>query len=139
MAVAAGVIADALIIAVAASLDVAAQGRGTAPLQCVHHPELMGGQSVLGAVGVAVAEEDVGHFPEGLGHGGSIWLGCGDCLARTAALLFWLRFGLDRQAVERTAGAADGLGRDGGVAGGGVDAGMSEHDVYSVGIGAAFQ
>ena len=57
------------MIAVAASLDVAAKGGCPAQLQGAHHFQLMDGESMLCAVGVAVAAEDVGHFPDGLGHG----------------------------------------------------------------------
>jgi hypothetical protein len=64
MAVPAGVITDALLIAVAASLDVAAEGGCPAQLEGAHQAELMGGESMLGTVGVAVAAEDVERLSE---------------------------------------------------------------------------
>lgn len=68
MAVAAGVVTNAFVIAVAASFDVAAKGGCAAQLQGAHHFQLMDGESMLCAVVAAVAAEDVGHFPDGLGH-----------------------------------------------------------------------
>ena len=55
------------------------------------------------------------------------------------ALGLGLRFGFDRQTVERADDAAYGLWRDGGVAGSRFDTGMAEHDLNGACVGTAFQ
>lgn len=94
----------------------------------------MGGESMLGTVGVAVAAEDVGHFPNGLGHGAQSGMGGVTCFRGRPGLRLGSMVRLSR------GWRFDGwFGGDGGVAGGGVDAGVAEHDLDGTGVGAAFE
>ena len=60
-----GVVADALIEAVAAALHMPAQGGRTAHFDSAHQPVLFERQPMSCAVGSTVAAEDVGHLQGG--------------------------------------------------------------------------
>ena len=83
MAIAAGVVADALIRAVAAALHMPAKGGCPAHLDGAHEPVLLERQSMLGAVDGAVAAEDIGHFKGDPAQPISPWVLC-FCLWRGA-------------------------------------------------------
>src|SRR5450432_1177613 len=81
VAVAAGVVANALMLAVAALFFVPAQGRGAAAFDGSHQAVLMREQSIVRAVSWPVAAEDVGHFEGGAAHGAGLLL----CFSGAAA------------------------------------------------------
>ena len=69
MPVAAGVVADLRMIAVAALFDVAAQGRGAAGFNGPHDAQLWQRQRVRGAVGFTVLSKDVSQLEGWPAHG----------------------------------------------------------------------
>jgi hypothetical protein len=69
VAIAARVIAEAFMLAVAATFPMTAQGRGPATFDGSHQAVLMREQSMVDAVPRSVAAEDVGHFEGGAAHG----------------------------------------------------------------------
>src|SRR5229473_7064920 len=83
MAIAAGVVADALIGAVAAALHMPAQGSRPAYLDSSQEIVLLKRQSILCAVDGAVAAEDIGHFKGDPAQPISPWVLC-FCLWRGA-------------------------------------------------------
>ena len=68
VAVAAGVVGDALMLAVTASFDMTAEGGGTANLYGMHRLELLKGERMLVTVRPAVLTEDAGQLEAGPGH-----------------------------------------------------------------------
>ena len=70
MAVTAGVVRNAFLGALVASLQMAPERGGTAGLNGLHQPELMEGQAMLFAVPGAVGAEDAGHLKGGPGQSG---------------------------------------------------------------------
>ena len=70
MPVAAGVVADAEMRALAALLDMAAEGGGAADLDGAHDAQLLTRQPMRGAIGGAVLSKNVSQFENWPGHGG---------------------------------------------------------------------
>src|SRR5580693_4191993 len=70
MAVAAGVVSNALVLALIALFQVAAEGGGPAELDRTHDPELRDGQgsTMLLSIGFAIATQHVGDFQPGTIH-----------------------------------------------------------------------
>ena len=137
MAIAAGAIHDARVLAVVAPFDGAAQRGGTAVLDGLHQAVLMQGQGMRLPVGGAVLSKDVGQLGSRLGHG----------RARLGTAVdgsdFWpgpaAQFLTGLQVIQGALGVGDELRGDGGVVGGGVDALMAEQDLDDADIGAVFQ
>ena len=70
VAVAAGVVVDALESAPIALLDMAAHLGCAALLYVAHHPVVLQGEAVAAAVGLSVEAKDIGHLRPGWGTGG---------------------------------------------------------------------
>src|ERR1039457_781616 len=131
VSVAAGAIDDAGVLAVVAPFDGAAHGCGAAVLDGPHQAPLMQGQGMRVPVGGAVLSKDVGQLQSWRGHAGPLrcgGLGLGSGLAAEALS------GL--QLIQRTLGLGDELRRDGGIAGGGVDAAVAEQYLNDPDVGA---
>ena len=98
VAVAAGVVGNALMGTVAASLDMTAKGGGTAGLDGAHGLELFERERVVVTVRLAVTPEDIGQLEAGPGHAsgldftGAAWL----------ALFHQRRLGLEDLIQRRT-------------------------------------
>ena len=131
MAVAAGVIGDSFVVAVAASFDMAAQDSGPARLDGAHHFEMVQGQVVPGAVDGAMLAKDSGQFQGWLPRHGSA---LARILPRPSGASLQLR-----QIVERRSGGRDLSHTDAGIAGGRVDAAVSEQHLNDANVLAVFQ
>jgi hypothetical protein len=119
MPVATAIVGDAHVAAVVALLDMAAECRGTAGLNCGHDPTLLIGEggSMVGTIGSSVTAEDVRHFQRRPHEE-----------ACSAGRLSTRRRGRHRetQTVEWAGGICDQMGGNLGIAGGGRQAGMTE-------------
>ena len=94
----------------------------------------MQGQVMRVPVDGAVLSKDVGQLQSWRGHAGPL-RGCG--LGLGSGLAAEAHSGL--QLVQRTLGLADELRRDGGIAGGGVDAAVAEQYLNDPDVGAVLQ
>jgi hypothetical protein len=125
VAVAAGAIDDARVLAVVAPFDGATQCGGTAVLDGLHEAMLMQGQGMRLPVGGAVLSKDVGQLGSRPGHAYCAGAGTavvGSDLALGPAAEFFT--GL--QVIQGALGAGDELLRDSRVVRGGIDALMTE-------------
>ncbi len=68
MAIPARVVADALLVALRAALDMSAENGSAADLDSLHDPKLQQGQTMPQPELLAKPAEDVGHFERGPGH-----------------------------------------------------------------------
>jgi len=119
MAVAAGAIDDAGVLAVVAPFDSTAQSGGTAVLDGLHRAMLVQGQGMRAPVEGTVLSKDAGQLWGWLGHGGPLRRGFGFVFGFAAEALSGL------QLIQRTLGLANQWFRDAGVAGGGVNAAVA--------------
>ena len=143
--VATGVIGVSFFGAVAALLPIASQRGGTAGFDGMHQAELMERQAMLLAVPGAVSAEDAGHLEGGSGHGGLPGGGCRffslfagraesferGCFLRTPRLL------LDQ--IERTDDGGDGVRRNRGISGCGVDSAVTEKHLNGSRVGSVLE
>src|SRR6266536_3106595 len=133
MSVAARVVADANVVALAALFDVAAQGRSPAGLDGLHQFELMQRESMHLPVILAVLSKNAGQLQSGPSHGGLGFRlsGFGFAMRRANRLTI--------QPVQRADGRGDYLRRNSGIACGGVNLTMPEQDLDDAEIRAVLQ
>jgi hypothetical protein len=125
MPVAAGIIRDQNMLALAALFDMAAEGGCTADLDGAHDAQLLAPKPVRTPVSGAVLSKDVSQLESGPGHNLLLRLClCGLLLAHP---------------VERADSSTDHLRRHGRVARGGVDAAMTEQHLNDSYVGSVFQ